>query len=48
VIGVTRIARRRVARRHAATASAPRASAIAAVPKDASIIAIISERTAPA
>jgi len=48
VIAATHIAQRRVARRLVAPRSARRASAIGAVSKAASIIAITSERTAPA
>jgi hypothetical protein len=48
VIAARRIARWRVAWRHGARRSAPRANATAAVLKDASIIAITSARIAPA
>ena len=48
VIAAMRIARRRVARWPAVRPSVPRANAIGAVPRDASIIAITSVRTAPA
>jgi hypothetical protein len=48
VIGATRIARRRVARPPAAHRSAPRAAAIVAVRKAASIIAITNAHIARA
>jgi len=48
VIAATRIARRRVGRPRAARRSAPRANAIVAVLKAASIIAITSAPIAPA
>jgi hypothetical protein len=48
VIAATRIARPRVARPPATPRSAPRAGAIVAVPKAASIIGITNARIAPA
>jgi hypothetical protein len=48
VIGVTRIARRRVAIGRAGGRSRPRGGGTAAVPKAASIIGITNARIAPA
>jgi hypothetical protein len=48
VIAATSIARQRVVRPRAAIRCAPLGSGIGAVPKAASIIVIISVRTAPA